>query len=261
MPRRKREESPIRVYHVLFRGLNLQDLFVDDEDRERLKRMLADPGIGPCVWLLAWCFMDNHVHLLLQCDLEDLSSYAMVLQSTYARQFNERHGRTGALFGESFYSEPAKTESHMLAALRFIHQNPNATESDGFRTYKWSSYREYLDGAEVVATDLCGGMFENAGAYKRFHDSEEDRGFFLDVGARRFACMSDEEAGKYAERVMKGNPMSSLRQMPRSYRDELLCRLKEAGMQGRQIARITGLSATTVCRAKHHCDEEEMWCW
>lgn len=58
---------PGLVHHVMARGIEGQDLFRDDDDRDGFLKRLADgvskPG-GP--QLYAWALMSNHFHLLLR---------------------------------------------------------------------------------------------------------------------------------------------------------------------------------------------------
>ena len=42
MPRKARKVSHSGIYHVMFRGVNKQTIFEDDEDREEFKYVLKD---------------------------------------------------------------------------------------------------------------------------------------------------------------------------------------------------------------------------
>jgi len=66
MPRQARQVSNTGIYHLLVPGINREDLFHDDEDRQRylvtLIRITKDSAIS----VLGYCLMDSHVHLLIK---------------------------------------------------------------------------------------------------------------------------------------------------------------------------------------------------
>ena len=65
MPRRPRIEFEGAIYHVMARGNARQRIVRDDHDRERLLDDLRRTVLR-CGWeLLAFVFMENHLHLLL----------------------------------------------------------------------------------------------------------------------------------------------------------------------------------------------------
>ena len=66
MPRKPREELEGALYHVYARGNAKQRIFVDDFDR-RMYLLLLKREIEGRNWrCLAYCLMENHVHLVLE---------------------------------------------------------------------------------------------------------------------------------------------------------------------------------------------------
>ena len=74
MPRIGRKQSATKIYHVMLRGINRQDIFEDEDDywsfiriiaslAERLNDNLTEK-IHSC-HIYAYCLMPNHVHLLI----------------------------------------------------------------------------------------------------------------------------------------------------------------------------------------------------
>jgi REP element-mobilizing transposase RayT len=64
MPRRPRDEVEGGIYHVFARGNGQQEIFVDDDDRRLYLRLLGKVVVKQRWLCLAYCLMDNHVHLL-----------------------------------------------------------------------------------------------------------------------------------------------------------------------------------------------------
>jgi REP element-mobilizing transposase RayT len=54
------------MYHVMNRGDQREDIFRDDEDREKFLSTLGE-GCGKTEWQIhAYCLMSNHFHLVLE---------------------------------------------------------------------------------------------------------------------------------------------------------------------------------------------------
>jgi hypothetical protein len=65
-----------------------------------------------------------------------------LLNGRYAQRFNWRHARRGHLFGGRFYSVLVESETHLLAALRYVARNPvEAGLCEHAADWRWSSFR------------------------------------------------------------------------------------------------------------------------
>jgi REP element-mobilizing transposase RayT len=61
MARKAREKSESGIYHIMLRGINRQNIFEDDEDKERfIERMKYYKTISEYK-VYGYCLMDNHV--------------------------------------------------------------------------------------------------------------------------------------------------------------------------------------------------------
>ena len=80
------------------RGNDRQAIYRDDDDR----RLYLDPArrtVARKRWrCLAYCLMDNHVHLLIETPEANLGAGMQWLHGLYGRSFNDRHGRSGHVF-------------------------------------------------------------------------------------------------------------------------------------------------------------------
>jgi putative transposase len=68
--------------------------------------------------------MNTHYHLVLETTRVALSDGMKRLHGVYAQAFNERHGRTGHLFGDRFWSSFIESEEHFAAACWYVVYNP-----------------------------------------------------------------------------------------------------------------------------------------
>ena len=64
MSRGAREKSGSGIYHIMLRGINQQDIFEDDDDRQRFIKTLGRVKKETDVEIYAYRLMNNHIHLL-----------------------------------------------------------------------------------------------------------------------------------------------------------------------------------------------------
>ena len=85
--------------HVVQRGNNRQDCFLQDNDRLVYLAILRDLLTLRRCALHAYCLMTNHVHLLLTpTDESGCSLMIRDLARCYSGYFNRRYSRTGQLW-------------------------------------------------------------------------------------------------------------------------------------------------------------------
>jgi len=129
------------TYHVNGKAVHGTKLFVDESDRFLFLRMLGDQAIRSDWCLLAYSLMTTHYHLLLQLRKPTLSSGFHRLNSIYARAYNARHGRRGALWQRRFFDSMVATDGHLYEAIRYIALNaPRANACVRPEDWPWSNY-------------------------------------------------------------------------------------------------------------------------
>ena len=85
-------------FHVMSRGINKWNLFLDEFDRQRFMWILAAACKRYGIQVHAFCLMGNHFHLVLFCAEPNLSAAMRDLKSRFAKYFNCRHKGTGPVF-------------------------------------------------------------------------------------------------------------------------------------------------------------------
>jgi putative transposase len=124
MPRQPRGVVVEGIYHVTARGNDRRPIFLDDYDRNAYLALLGEV-CERCEWRrLAYCLMNNHVHLLVEITRPNLSDGMHRLQFQHARKFNHRHQRTGHLFEDRFWSVRVASDEQLVAVTRYIAMNP-----------------------------------------------------------------------------------------------------------------------------------------
>ncbi len=143
MARLPRLVVPGYPHHLVQRGNNRQAIFVDDLDRDRYLKLLAEASRQHALPIHAFVLMPNHVHLLVTPATEEAMAAAMQdVGRAYVHWFNKRHQRTGTLFEGRFRSCVVETDRYALACTRYIEMNPvRAGIVNSPADFRWSSYR------------------------------------------------------------------------------------------------------------------------
>jgi putative transposase len=147
MARLARIVIPGAAHHVTQRGNRRLPVFFGDDDRRCYLALLAEAARASGTACLAWCLMDNHVHLVLVPDRADgLRAMLGEAHRRYTRRVNFREGWRGHLFQERFASYPMD-DAHLMTAVRYVELNPGAARMVGrAQDWPWSSARSHLAG-------------------------------------------------------------------------------------------------------------------
>jgi REP element-mobilizing transposase RayT len=150
VPRKLRVEYPGAIYHVMNRGDRREPIFKDDVDRRRFLETLEEV-CGKTDWqVLAYCLMPNHFHLVVETPQANLVAGMKWFLGTYTSRFNRRHKLFGHLFGGRYKAliVDGSGNGYLRAVCDYVHLNPARAKllqkADPLRTYRWSSFPEYL---------------------------------------------------------------------------------------------------------------------
>jgi putative transposase len=147
MSRLSRVVIPGLAHHVTQRGNGRQQVFFSEGDYARYLRLLTESCAATRVACLAYCFMPNHVHLILVPATEDgLRRCLCVVHRAYAGALNTRRAVSGH-FWQGRYGSVVMDETHLYEALRYVLLNPvRARLVQTAAAWRWSSARVYLAG-------------------------------------------------------------------------------------------------------------------
>ena len=148
----------MEIFHLLNRGVDGRDIFLDNSDRAHFVHYLyafndAAPAIhaprpmpdipdfvsrdsrpdlrsricdrDTLVDLHGWCIMKNHYHLLLSERTENgITKFLRKLNIGYAKSFNEKYKRVGTLFQGRTKKIHIERDAQSLYILHYLHLNP-----------------------------------------------------------------------------------------------------------------------------------------
>lgn len=133
-------------HHIILRGNNRQDIFMDTSDFQRMLELLETHAKAQGVEVHAYVLMSNHLHLLVTPQQDNALPLMMqALGRSYVMYFNKRHGRSGTLWEGRYRSTLIQSDRYLLACMAYIDLNPVragmvAQASD----YPWSSHAHYI---------------------------------------------------------------------------------------------------------------------
>lgn len=181
MPRRAREVSRTGYYHVIMRGNNKKYIFEGEEDKNYFMKNLMQ--MTDCLSLAAWCLMDNHVHLILKSNLDELSAAIKKVNVKFAMMYHSKHGTVGHVFQDRFKSQTIESDKNLLSAIRYVHNNPvKAKIVSRPEDYKWSSYNHYLSQKNVTEPMkiVMGILNHSIPSFQAYHKMD-DRVVHMDI--------------------------------------------------------------------------------
>lgn len=186
MAREARKQSETGYYHVMMRGNNREKIFRNTTEKQYLIELLQIQADEENISIIAYCLMDNHVHLLIRSDLQLMSEALKWINIKFAGRYNYKYKRTGHVFQGRYKSEVINTEEHLMQVIRYIHNNPvKAKMVSEASDYEWSSYKSYVDKKDKLISSserqMVIDLFSNSKEhYIKFH-SEEETQEFLDI--------------------------------------------------------------------------------
>lgn len=144
MPRQPRLDAPGALHHVMGRGIEKTNIFLNDEDRADFVQRLAAQSVKGALHVYAWALMHNHFHLLVRTGKQPLASSMKKILTGYVVNFNRRHKRFGHLFQNRYKSIVCEEDPYLLELTRYIHLNPLRAgivkSMAGLNKYAWSGH-------------------------------------------------------------------------------------------------------------------------
>lgn len=247
MPRQPRKRSNTGVYHVMLRGIDKRNIFIDTEDREMFLYKLFKVKEHVKFQLYGYCIMDNHVHLLIN-ESEEIGITVKRLAVGYVQWHNSKYGRSGHLFQNRFHSEAVETESYLKTVLRYIHQNPiKANIVRKVNDYNWSSYKDYIisygNKKTSVDSEYMKSYFPSVEEFQNFMNNDNDD-----------ECLEYDDRQRHTDQGMKalieedyGFKINTIDKFPLYQRNQFIRMIyRETNTNIRQLSRVMGLGKRIV---------------
>lgn len=176
---RKIRFAPDEYYHLYNRGVNKQDVFLDQRDylrfifgvlhyqspleifnagrsvsnmirhsvfnqsAETIKQIIAGRYVEP----ISFALMPNHFHLMVREKEESgISRYMQRQLNSYTKYFNTRYNKSGHVFQGPFQAVHVATDEQLIYLSAYVHRNPTQLKTWRRKEskYPWSSYQDFI---------------------------------------------------------------------------------------------------------------------
>ncbi|WP_425448122.1 transposase [Dethiothermospora halolimnae] len=146
MPRLPREKSEDSIYHVMVRSIDELRLFREIEDKLMYFSLIKKYQKKYQFKIYAYCLMDSHGHLMLDCNGADVSRIMHGINFSYAIYYNKKYERRGHLFMDRFKSKIVDKEEYLIILSAYIHNNPKDIKDYAGKVeqYEFSSLKDYI---------------------------------------------------------------------------------------------------------------------
>ena len=122
MARKLRVNEP-GIYHIVNRGVNKSEVFIEKEDYHKFLELLLKITYDYNVTIHAFTILPTHYHVLIQTHKNNLSEAMRLLNSAYAAWYNYKSGRIGHLWKGRFDSYMLFDEEHFWNVVKYIERN------------------------------------------------------------------------------------------------------------------------------------------
>jgi hypothetical protein len=154
--------SDLEFYHLMFRGDRCEELFYFQKDFYSGLNSLALSAYDHDVRVLAFCFLDNHGHIIY-CSAEgEHKRFVLSFRISIAMNLNRLHNFHGVFGGDEAKDLILVDEEDLKDAICYCLRNPrhHGVETDFWR-YSYSSVRLYY---KQYAPIPDGSLLDNARA-------------------------------------------------------------------------------------------------
>ena len=264
--RKLREKASTGIYHVMLRGINKQDVFLDKADYRAMQKCLSEVQVSrgadgkilerDICDIFAYNILPNHLHILIRERKCDISSIMKRLEDMYVMSYNLKYDRVGHLFQGRFKSEPVEDEGYFHTLLRYIHRNHvKAGLSATVAGYEFCSWGEYRAAGDPMGSDPMGPKICNVDSVLRRYPIEDlvawvemdvdDNCMDIDSVQSR---LGDGAAWKILSRIAGCENPYEYKQLSTEEQFMYLKQASKEGVSFRQGARFTSFSYTKIKR-------------
>ena len=240
-PRISRKDLKSTYFHVITQGIEKKFIFEKEIYKKKYLQLLYKESEEFKVKIIAYCVMDNHVHLLINVnEINTMSKFMHKLNFMYAQYYNfMEKERKGYVFRDRFISEPISSEDYLLNCIIYIHNNPvKAKMVKNVYEYKYSSYNKFVEDKEYNQIIDINKVVKNVELEDYiFVDIEHDINEILKKVIKKY----EKKYNLNFEKIQERNNREILFKLVKELKENYKISYKE-------IARQTRISLSTISR-------------
>lgn len=187
------------IYHIYNKGLEDKVIFQDSQEYEiflyyiyiytkPLERVLEKypnlpfrlryNNIAQDIDIIAYTLLPTHFHLLVRQHTRDgISRLLKQLTNAYTYYYNRKNKRSGPLMQGRYKAVSVDIDKQLKHLLRHLDREPQETgTTEDFRTYPYSSYKEYIeeDEGRITKPRLIKSFLGSPQSYTHYMNDSED---------------------------------------------------------------------------------------
>lgn len=237
MARKCRKIGKSGIYHIIIRGNDQQNIFIDQSDRRLMLKRINQYSSQLNLTVFTYCLMTNHVHILVGNANSSISKFMQKLTTSYARCFNLKYERSGHLFQGRFLSKPIETDENFKTVFRYVLQNPQKAGLNTGKNRLWTNFQDLHKNHNVIS------MFDNIQLlFKFLHTENNDICMEFNENKR----ISDSHCARIIIDIVNIDSPRELKKIEKQNLLRILKKLKTSGLSQNQIARVTGINRKLI---------------
>lgn len=148
MPRVARIKTSNSMLHIMVHSISEIQLFNDCEDKETYLALIKKAKGKYSFKLYAFCLMNTHAHLVIDCFGSDISKVMHYINLCYSIHYNNKYSRRGPVFQDRFKSKIIDSYKYLINVCTYIHANPKdlLTKDVSLMDYPYNSLIDYIKG-------------------------------------------------------------------------------------------------------------------
>jgi REP element-mobilizing transposase RayT len=154
LPGKIRYDYEGAFHHIICRGNNGKFIFLSNQAKEKYLDIMVKYREDYGIKLLAYCMMDNHIHLLIKSGEEHIGKYMHAVQLAYSKWYHKVNKSYGQVFSGRYKNCRCDRVSYFYNLLRYIHKNPVDAGLVSTCSYRYSSYDQILSGDGIIDFDI-----------------------------------------------------------------------------------------------------------
>lgn len=126
MTRPARENIKSNFIHIVTKGIKDEFIFYKKDYKNKYIELITKYSKKiENIRIIAYCVMDNHVHILMHTNnIHDVESFMRKVNTSYAIFYNVSEDRNGYVFANRYHTQIIQNEEHLFLCIDYIHKNP-----------------------------------------------------------------------------------------------------------------------------------------
>jgi REP element-mobilizing transposase RayT len=162
------------IHHLILKSHAGEPLFAHPTDRDFLDARVGELLRAYLARAHAYCWMSNHLHLVVEVDPQKAASLQSEIATAYGRYWRRTEQLAGAVFERPKRPFRVASGTQILLLIRYVHLNPvtGGLVRDAI-DYPWCGHRAYLGlgGPDWMSVDvglrlLGGDLLRAVAAYR-----------------------------------------------------------------------------------------------